>query len=95
MAAIMSLRLKKYLRAGKLLRWRRNPLIYSESELLAELTPETAHADELAHPMSIQGDRQTGEIKQALAGFGMWKDHASVQDVDICVSEMRKPRGAR
>lgn len=69
--------------------------ISSESELLAELTPETAHADELAHPMSIQGDRQTGETKQALAGFGMWKDHAQVQDVDACVSEMRKPRGAR
>lgn len=30
-------------------RRRRKPLIYTESELLAGLTPETAHADELAH----------------------------------------------
>lgn len=33
---------------------RRQPLIYTERELLAGLTPETAHADELAHLTDIE-----------------------------------------
>ena len=33
---------------------RREPLIYTESELLAGLTPETAHADELAHLTDVE-----------------------------------------
>lgn len=36
----------------------------------------------------------TGEIKKELAGFGMWKDHAHVRNVDTYVSETRRPRGA-
>ena len=33
---------------------RREPLIYAESELLASLTPDTAHADELARLTDLE-----------------------------------------
>ncbi|MCY3606110.1 MAG: MazF family transcriptional regulator [Gammaproteobacteria bacterium] len=33
---------------------RREPLIYTESELLADLTPETAHTDELARITDLE-----------------------------------------
>lgn len=38
----------------KPVRSRRESLPYSEKELLADLCPETAHADELATPLAIE-----------------------------------------
>ena len=47
-----------------------------------------------ARLVGIRQRHERAPNSQELAGFGMWKDHENMQDVDAYVRELRKPRHA-
>ena len=47
-----------------------------------------------ARPVGIRQRPERGSNDLELSGFGMWKDHENMQDVDTCVRELRNPRYA-
>ena len=47
-----------------------------------------------ARLVGIRPRQERRAASQELAGFGMWKDHEKMQDVDAYIREIRSPRHA-
>lgn len=54
----------------------------------------TYHGKPRARLVGIGKQRQSGKVGGEPAGFGMWKEHEDMLDVDAYVRGLRKPRHA-